>query len=114
MTVLYVCSDPVLTANLDVLVPEAKILNMETMHEIREARDRNGHQTYGANFRLLFTKAAEKANQILRDPPRGRFPPSLCLTRARWSRIRPEAPSLFKGVMSVSRHVTAPLCRCNV
>jgi ABC-type uncharacterized transport system substrate-binding protein len=72
VTVLYVCSDPVLTANLDVLVPEAKILNMETMHEIREARDRNGHQTYGANFRLLFTKAAEKANQILRT---GTIPP---------------------------------------
>ena len=40
------------------------------MHEIREAHGHNGHQTYGPNFRSLFTKAAEKANQILRTGTR--------------------------------------------
>ena len=40
------------------------------MHEIGEAHGHNGNQTYGANFRLLFTKAAEKADQILRTGTR--------------------------------------------
>ena len=74
VTALYVCSDPVLTANLDDLVREARHLQMQTMHEIREARGHNGNQTYGANFRLLFTKAAEKANLILRGTAAGTIP----------------------------------------
>jgi putative ABC transport system substrate-binding protein len=70
VTALYVCSDPTLTTHLDDLVTEAGKLGMQTMHEIREAHGHHVNQTYGSNFRLLFTKAAERANLILRgrDP----------------------------------------------
>ena len=74
VTALYVCSDPVLTAKLDDLIQVALSLNMETMHEIREAHGHHGKQTYGPNFRLLFIKAAEKANLILRGTAAGTIP----------------------------------------
>ena len=65
--VLYVCSDPLLTARLDVLTDVAKHdfqPKMKTMHEIKERQ--GGDQTYGTDFEALFEKAAEFADKILR------------------------------------------------
>ena len=66
--VLYVCSDPVATSYLRDLIQMAhrQPFRMRTMHEIKEARGHGGNQTYGASFEDLFSKAAEKVDQILR------------------------------------------------
>ena len=72
--VLYVCSDPVLTAHARDLIRAARNLNMRTMHEIREARGHGGNQTFGPSFRSLFSKAAELVDQILRGTLPGDIP----------------------------------------
>ena len=47
--VLWVCSDPVVSANVNYLIHAARALGMRTMHEFREHVDapNNGHQCYG-------------------------------------------------------------------
>jgi putative tryptophan/tyrosine transport system substrate-binding protein len=72
--VLYVCSDPVLTAHARDLIRAARNLNMRTMHEIPEARGHGGNQTFGPSFRSLFSKAAELVDQILRTTLPGDIP----------------------------------------
>ena len=66
--VLYVCSDPLLTARLKFLTQAAHELGMKTMHEIKESHGNgNGDQTYGPDFTALFEKAAEHVDKILRE-----------------------------------------------
>jgi ABC-type uncharacterized transport system substrate-binding protein len=72
--VLYACSDPVLTAHAHDLIRVAQALSMQTMHEIREARGQGGNQTFGPNFRSLFSKAAELVDRILRGTLPGNIP----------------------------------------
>jgi ABC transporter substrate binding protein len=69
--VLLVCSDPVVSANVDYLIAAAHDpqMKMKTMHEFREHVDHphNGNQCYGPNFPRLFSQAASFVYQILQN-----------------------------------------------
>ena len=64
--VIFVCSDPVVSANVGNLIQAAHSLHMKTMHEFREHVDapKNGDQCYGPSFQGLFKQAAGIVNQI--------------------------------------------------
>jgi putative ABC transport system substrate-binding protein len=69
---LYVCSDPVITENADLIAgqcdPGGGAQKIETMHQFREYHDNhNGTWSYGANFQTMFAKAADYVSQILRS-----------------------------------------------
>ena len=69
MNVLYVCSDPFLRTNGNLLVNGAHthpLGRLSTMHEFGEwANYHHGDQAYGPDFNKLFQRAAGYVDQIL-------------------------------------------------
>jgi putative tryptophan/tyrosine transport system substrate-binding protein len=64
--VLLVCSDPLVSANVQYLIPAAHELAMKTMHEFREPVDQHlGDRSHGPSFTGLFITAADMVDQIL-------------------------------------------------
>jgi hypothetical protein len=69
VNVLYVCSDPFLRTNGNLLVDGAHnhpLGRISTMHEFGEwVNHHNGDRAYGPNFNQLFQRAAGYVDQIL-------------------------------------------------
>jgi putative ABC transport system substrate-binding protein len=75
VNVLFVCSDPVITTNADILNQIAKTANMGTMHAFREyVDDHHGLLFYGPSFQDMFKGAAVFVDQILRGANPAQLP----------------------------------------
>jgi putative ABC transport system substrate-binding protein len=63
---LYVCGDPLVTANRVRIITFALAARLPTMHDQREHVEAGGLMCYGPNFADLFRRAAEIVDKILR------------------------------------------------
>ena len=63
---LYVCGDPLVTANRIRINTLALSARLPTMHGSREHVDAGGMMSYGPNFPAMFRRAADLVDKILR------------------------------------------------
>jgi putative ABC transport system substrate-binding protein len=63
---LYVCADPLVSANRERINTLALTLRLPTMHDLREYAVPGGLASYGPNIPDLFRRAAELVDRILR------------------------------------------------
>ena len=63
---LYVCGDPLVTANRIRINTLALSARLPTMHGSREHVDAEGMMSYGPNFPAMFRRAADLVDKILR------------------------------------------------
>ena len=66
VNVLFVCTDPLITTNADILNEWALLENLATMHAIRENCGKQGLMFYGPKFPEMFGRAADFVDMILR------------------------------------------------
>jgi putative ABC transport system substrate-binding protein len=62
---LYVCTDPLITTNADILNEYAATMNLPTMHAFRQNRGQRGSLSWGPKLEVLFSRAADFAYAIL-------------------------------------------------
>jgi len=65
---LYVCTDPLITANADILNEYAVIAGLKTMHAFKKNFGRAGNLFLGPKLEVLFSRAADFVYQILNSP----------------------------------------------
>jgi putative ABC transport system substrate-binding protein len=63
---LYVCNDPLVTTNRVRINTLASGMGLPTMYNVREFVEAGGLMSYGPNFLVLFRRAADFADKILR------------------------------------------------
>jgi ABC-type uncharacterized transport system substrate-binding protein len=63
---LYVCNDPLVTTNRVRINTLASGMGLATMYNVREFVEAGGLMSYGPNFLVLFRRAADFADKILR------------------------------------------------
>jgi putative ABC transport system substrate-binding protein len=63
--VLFVCTDPLITTNADILNEWALLENLATMHTFRENCGKGGLMFYGPIFPKMFRRAADFVDMIL-------------------------------------------------
>lgn len=66
VNVIFVCTDPLLTTNADILNEWALLENVATMHAFRENCGKEGLMFWGPVFPDMFTRAADFVNMILK------------------------------------------------
>jgi putative tryptophan/tyrosine transport system substrate-binding protein len=63
---LYVCNDPLVTTNRIRINTLASGMGLPTMYNVREFVEAGGLMSYGPNFLVLYRRAADFADKILR------------------------------------------------
>jgi putative ABC transport system substrate-binding protein len=63
---LYVCGDPLVSANRVRILTFAHVARLPTMHDNREYIEGGGLMSYGPNFPDLYRRAADMVDKILR------------------------------------------------
>jgi putative tryptophan/tyrosine transport system substrate-binding protein len=63
---LYICNDPLVTTNRSRINTLALGMGLPTMYNVREFIEAGGLMSYGPNFLVLYRRAADFADKILR------------------------------------------------
>ena len=63
---MYVCNDPLVTTNRVRINTLASSIGLPTMYNVREFVEAGGLMSYGPNFLVLYRRAADFADKILR------------------------------------------------
>jgi putative ABC transport system substrate-binding protein len=63
---LYVCQDPLVGSSIDQINASAREARLPTMFSVRELAERGGLISYGPDLPMMFRRAAEMADKILR------------------------------------------------
>jgi putative ABC transport system substrate-binding protein len=71
---LYVCNDPLVTTNRTRINTLALSMGLPTMYNVREFVEAGGLMSYGPNFLVLFRRAADFTDKILRGAKPGDIP----------------------------------------
>jgi putative ABC transport system substrate-binding protein len=71
---LYVCADPLLTSHRTQINTLALGARLPTMHGVRAYVEAGGLMSYGPSFPILFRRAAEYVDKILRGAKPGDIP----------------------------------------
>jgi putative ABC transport system substrate-binding protein len=71
---LYVCSDALVNTNLARINTLTRVARLPTMHSVREYVEAGGLMSYGPNYSVLFRRAADFVDKILRGAKPGDLP----------------------------------------
>jgi putative tryptophan/tyrosine transport system substrate-binding protein len=63
---LYVCQDPVVGSTFTEINASARAARLPTMFSVRELAEADGLISYGPDFPMMYRRAAEMADKILR------------------------------------------------
>ena len=63
---LFICTDPFMTTNQIAINTSAASVKLPTMHAFRDYTETGGLMSYGPDFRVMFQRAADLVDKILR------------------------------------------------